>query len=331
MRIAAALALSLMLAGLPATQIDVTKLGPPPGQPAPDFQLADQQGKTRTLASVAGPKGTMLVFVRSAASSPYCRTQLLQLQRNLAVVTREGYGLAAVSADSPATLRAFAGQHGLTFPLLSDAGSRTISAWGLLDRSASAAHPGTFIIAPDRRILYRAAEPAYQERSTAPSVLARLGAPLAPAASASAAAPHLALRSGASDAIAAPGDRITLMVDATPGPKIHVYSPEQKNYIPVALKLDASADVRLHPVQFPPSGTYFYAPLNETVRVYSKPFRVIQDVTVALTPALQKRAAAKQPLTVTGMFEYQACDDAVCYRPESVPLRWTVTLTPLAR
>jgi peroxiredoxin len=336
MRITATIALSLMLAGVPAAQVDIARLGPQPGTTAPDVQLADQHGTTRTLASLAGPKGTMLVFLRSAGSSPYCQTQLLQLQRNLAVVTRAGYGLAAISADPPATLRRFAEQHGLTFPLLSDAGSKTIAAWGLVSRggsgrSAAVPHPGTFIVGPDRRVVDRAVEAAYQERGTAVNVLARAGVPVAPIAPASVAAPHLALRSGASDAMAAPGERITLIVDGTPGPKIHVYSPEQKNYIPVALKIDASPDVRPHAVRFPPSGTYFYAPLNETVRVYSKPFRVTQDVTLALTPELRQRAAAKEPLVLTGRFEYQACDDAVCYRPESVPLRWTVTLTPLAR
>ena len=278
----------------------------------------------------------MLVFFRSADWCPYCKTQLLELQRNLPVVTREGYGLAAISYDPPATLRAFADKHGLTFPLLSDSGSKTITAWGLLNRAATGRaagvpHPGTFIIAPDRRVVERAFETAYEERSTATSVLARIGAPIAPIAPASVPAPHLGIRSGVTDAMVAPGDRITLMVDATPGPRIHVYSPEQKNYIPVALKVDASPDVRVHPPKYPPSGTYFYAPLNETVRVYSKPFRVTQDVTLTLSPELRKRAAGKETVTITGMFEYQACDDAVCYKPESVPLTWTIALTPFVR
>lgn len=47
-------------------QVDVNTLGPQPGQKAIEFRLPDQQGRDRTLASVAGPKGTMLVFFRSA-------------------------------------------------------------------------------------------------------------------------------------------------------------------------------------------------------------------------------------------------------------------------
>ncbi len=47
-------------------KIDVSKLGPQVGEPVPDFSLQDQNGKTRTLQSIMGPKGAMLVFVRSA-------------------------------------------------------------------------------------------------------------------------------------------------------------------------------------------------------------------------------------------------------------------------
>jgi hypothetical protein len=43
-----------------------TGAGPAIGQPVPEFSLQDQSGRTQTLKSVSGPKGTMLVFFRSA-------------------------------------------------------------------------------------------------------------------------------------------------------------------------------------------------------------------------------------------------------------------------
>jgi hypothetical protein len=46
--------------------VDVTTLGPQVGQRAIEFRLTDQHGREQTLASVAGSKGTMLVFFRSA-------------------------------------------------------------------------------------------------------------------------------------------------------------------------------------------------------------------------------------------------------------------------
>jgi cytochrome oxidase Cu insertion factor (SCO1/SenC/PrrC family) len=45
---------------------DVQKLGPQIGTRVPDFTLLDQKGESRTLASLLGPKGLMLVFFRSA-------------------------------------------------------------------------------------------------------------------------------------------------------------------------------------------------------------------------------------------------------------------------
>jgi hypothetical protein len=50
----------------PRGKIDLSKLGPQVGQRVPDFSLPDQNGRTRTLQSIMGPKGAMLVFVRSA-------------------------------------------------------------------------------------------------------------------------------------------------------------------------------------------------------------------------------------------------------------------------
>jgi hypothetical protein len=47
-------------------RIDVSKLGPQVGERVPDFKLFDQYGKERTLQSIMGRRGAMLVFVRSA-------------------------------------------------------------------------------------------------------------------------------------------------------------------------------------------------------------------------------------------------------------------------
>jgi hypothetical protein len=46
--------------------VDVQKIGPQVGDRVPDFALPDQQGHTRSLESLMGPKGAVLVFFRSA-------------------------------------------------------------------------------------------------------------------------------------------------------------------------------------------------------------------------------------------------------------------------
>lgn len=47
-------------------RIDVSALGPQVGEIVPDFSLPDQRGQIQTRASIMGPTGAMLVFVRSA-------------------------------------------------------------------------------------------------------------------------------------------------------------------------------------------------------------------------------------------------------------------------
>jgi Flp pilus assembly protein TadD len=63
----AALVLSVAaLAGQTPAPVDTSKIGPQVGATVPAFSGTDQFGKTHTLASSYGPKGTMLVFFRSS-------------------------------------------------------------------------------------------------------------------------------------------------------------------------------------------------------------------------------------------------------------------------
>jgi hypothetical protein len=50
----------------PAQSPNVERLGPQVGEIVPDFSATDQSGRTRTLQSMMGAKGLMLVFNRSA-------------------------------------------------------------------------------------------------------------------------------------------------------------------------------------------------------------------------------------------------------------------------
>jgi DsbC/DsbD-like thiol-disulfide interchange protein len=113
--------------------------------------------------------------------------------------------------------------------------------------------------------------------------------------------------------------RLALVVEIAPKPKMHVYSPEQKDVIPVSLALTPAEGIRPGAATLPKPEKYFFAPLKETQLVYSKPFQIRQEVTVA-KPA--------DGLTITGTLRYQACDDSICYLPQTVPVSWTVAPKP---
>ena len=55
-----------MISQPPGSAGELAALGPQVGQRVPDFSLVDQGGVRRTLESILGPNGAMLVFFRSA-------------------------------------------------------------------------------------------------------------------------------------------------------------------------------------------------------------------------------------------------------------------------
>jgi DsbC/DsbD-like thiol-disulfide interchange protein len=130
---------------------------------------------------------------------------------------------------------------------------------------------------------------------------------------------HLTIALSASAATVATGDRLSLYADVAPKLKMHVYAPDQRDYIPIELKVDAASAFQTQPIQYPGAEPFFFAPLNETQRVYSKPFRITQPMTMA-------RSAATGPLTIKGTIRYQACDDAICYLPQTIPVTWRVVV-----
>jgi hypothetical protein len=138
--------------------------------------------------------------------------------------------------------------------------------------------------------------------------------------------PHLTVESSISRTTASPGTRMTVTLEVTPRRTMHVYAPGKHDYQVVALTLDPQPWARVEPTKYPPSEKYYFAPLNETVEVYSAPFRLTRELTVLDTPEARKLLAGQSSVTVSGRLEYQACDDKVCYSPSKVPVRFAVVL-----
>jgi peroxiredoxin len=273
-------------------------------------------------------------------------------------------GVAAISYDSPEILAAFSRQRNITFPLLSDVGSSTISAFGIRNPAADwafgpdkddpavvaeiqkyvavagvrpfpsmvgMAFPGTFMLDRQGRVSSRFFEDFYVDRSTTSSVMMRLGAGKPPVAATRVSTAHLEITTFASDATIAVGNRFTVALDVSPHAHVHVYAPGAGSYRPIAVTIAPQPFVQLRPLPYPPSEIYFFKPLNERVPVYQKPFRLIQEVLLEGTTAAQAALRDKPSVTLTGMVEYQACDDKLCFNPATVPVTWTLPLRQLVR
>jgi peroxiredoxin len=286
----------------------------------------------------------------------------VELQGRVKELQEKGLGLVAISYDPPEVLEAFSRQHGITFPLLSDAGSATIRRYGILNpvpemalgpnatdpavkadvqkyvsvvnpsaRMVGIAFPGTFMLDRQGRVTSRFFEDFYIERNTVSSVMLKLGVGTAPVNATKISTAHLEATTYPSDAVVAPGNRITLTMEIVPRRGMHVYAPGASGYRVIALEVESQSFVRVLPTAYPPSEIYFFAPLKERVLVYQKAFKLQRDVVIEGTPHAQAALKGKDAVTLTGTLDYQACDDKLCFNPASLPLTWTMSLRPLVR
>jgi len=284
----------------------------------------------------------------------------VELEGRVNELRQKGLGLAAISYDPPEIIAAFSKQRGITFPLLSDAGSSTIKRYGILNpvpqwamgpdkddpavkaeiekyvsvrtpnpSQVGIAFPGTFILDKEGRVTSRFFEDFYIERNTMSSIMMRLGNRVAPVAGTKVSTAHLEITTYPSDSAVAPGNRFSIALDIRPRSGIHVYAPGAKNYRVIGLSIGAQPFVRTIPLKYPASEIYFFKPLNERVPVFQKPFTLIQEVVLEGTPQAQAALRERDSVTIAGTLEYQACDDKICYNPASVPLTWTLNLRPI--
>ena len=104
-------------------------VSPPPaelGISAPDFSLPGTDGKTYALADVAGPKGTVVVFMCNHC--PYVRGIIDRLIADAKALAEIGIGFVGISANDAATypedsfdnMKKMAAENGLPFPYLYD-------------------------------------------------------------------------------------------------------------------------------------------------------------------------------------------------------------------
>jgi peroxiredoxin len=307
------------------------------GQKAPDFSARDQFGKTQTLDTLRGSKGTVLLFYRSADWCPYCKGQLIQLQAAKERFEKQGIKLAGISYDSVEILKYFSDRRKIDFPLLSDPDSKIIRMYQVLNSeaigpNAGMARPGYFFVDGEGMIREKFFEAKYRERLTGNTVLSKLFPELGEEVSDTVAAPHLQLSVGQSDRVAVPGNLVTLTAEVRLPPDVHVYAPGTKGYKTVKLVIDPLPDFETRQASYPSAKILYLPAINERVPVFEGAFRIRQELKVnSMAEFSGALGVDGKKVTVKGNLEYQACDSKICFLPASVPVEWQFQIVPLDR
>jgi hypothetical protein len=251
----------------------------------------------------------------------------VELQQNLPNIRAQGLGVAAISYDAVPTLKDFAERRGITYPLLSDKDSAIIRKFGILNIEVPAdspyigiPYPGTYIVDRSGRVLSKYFVEDYKQRYMTSEILVRQFGAAAGAARTASETKHLTVTAAASSDHVRQGQRIALTLDIQMKPQMHVYAPGVEGYIPIQWTVTQTASAVPHEPTFPKPTMLRLPVIGETLPVYSGSFRLVRDLTIT--------NAANGPLTVEGTLKYQACDDQLCYIPQTVPLKWTLQVEP---
>ena len=263
----------------------------------------------------------------------------MELQENQEAFAERGLAIAAISYDSADILQSFATRYEITFPLLSDVGSKVIRRFGILNTSIpedrpnyGIPYPGQYIVDPQGVVVSKYFEEAYSERVTSGSMLVR-DFDWKPESRGLVENDHLTIEYFASDATVHPQSQTTLVLDIRLKPKMHVYAPGvAEDFIPISWTLPEAETYVGKNVEFPEAEVLDLPAIGAAAPVYHGRFRLLLPVALAkqgpLTEALGDLRTEPRELVIATTFRYQACDENVCYFPIEVPLTFRLQVQP---
>lgn len=127
-----------------------------PGDPAPDFALPTDDGKTISLADLRGRR--VVLYAYPAAMTPGCTTQACDFRDSLDALKAAGLEVIGISPDKPDKLAKFREHDHLTFPLVSDVDKSVLTSYGaygekkLYGKVTTGVIRSTFVIDADGKI-----------------------------------------------------------------------------------------------------------------------------------------------------------------------------------
>lgn len=155
-----AVVLAALIAGF--TSIGVANDQVTTGDPAPEFELSDQNGQLHSLEDYRDQWVVLYFYPKD--ETPGCTTEACEFRDNIFAYRELNAQILGVSLDDVESHKAFAENHGLPFPLLADVDGAAAVAYGVKTRmfGMTVAKRQTFIIGPDGTIAkhYEKVKPA---------------------------------------------------------------------------------------------------------------------------------------------------------------------------
>ncbi|WP_163569062.1 peroxiredoxin [Fodinicola feengrottensis] len=122
-----------------------------PGDPAPDFELSDQDGKTRHLKAML-EDGPVVLFFYPAAMTSGCTTESCHFRDLKAEFEKLGAQRVGISVDTVEKQKQFSDKHSFDYPLVSDVNGEVATAYGVKRKILAMLTPvkrSTFVIGKD--------------------------------------------------------------------------------------------------------------------------------------------------------------------------------------
>lgn len=124
------------------------------GEPAPEFQLPDQQGKQRQLADYRGQ--WLILFFYPRDDTPGCTREACRFRDDIQQLNALQAQVVGISVDTVEMHARFAATYDLPFPLLADTQGLIAAQYGVLIKFGpwKIARRVSFIVAPNGRIAH---------------------------------------------------------------------------------------------------------------------------------------------------------------------------------
>lgn len=100
-----------------------------PGEPAPDFELRDENGKLRRLSEYRGKPVVLYFYPKD--DTPGCTKEACSFRDDYSAYENSGVTILGVSPDSPKSHTKFKQKYQIPFTLLADEGHKVSEEYGV--------------------------------------------------------------------------------------------------------------------------------------------------------------------------------------------------------